>query len=138
LLKDKADLFFTKMLERKLEEEECDNIMNHSGSDSLLSQDSENYNDEYKMMVKNKVKDQDQDREIVPDEEEKMSFDSKHNSIELCMENTVSKRHSENDAELSQMNESINKDARQNQMDEVESVYSGLNESMNKRKQRDS
>ena len=50
LLKDKADLFYSKMLERKIMEEE-------KGlspiSDDELSQDSENYNEDYKLMVEN-------------------------------------------------------------------------------------
>jgi hypothetical protein len=45
LLKDKADLFYSKMLERKLEEENHF-VANDDDSDPL-SQDSENYNEDY-------------------------------------------------------------------------------------------
>lgn len=48
LLKDKADFFYSKMLERKINEEEGQD------DEETLSQDSENYNDDYKDMVKNK------------------------------------------------------------------------------------
>jgi len=44
LLKDKADLFYSKMLDRKLKDEDG---MNSGGSGDVLSQDSENYNKDY-------------------------------------------------------------------------------------------
>lgn len=53
LLKDKADLFYSKMLERKLEEEQADHQDEDQDADDVLSQDSENYNDDYKIMVQN-------------------------------------------------------------------------------------
>ena len=58
LLKDKADLFYSKMLERKLVEEQIEQVEGSQGIEGqndklsdLLSQDSENYNDEYKLMI---------------------------------------------------------------------------------------
>ena len=53
LLKDKADLFYTKMLERKITEEQTGQVegVGEANEHDLLSQDSENYNEEYKLMV---------------------------------------------------------------------------------------
>ena len=58
LLKDKADLFYSKMLERKIMEEQIDQVEGSQGVEGqneepsdLLSQDSENYNEEYKLMI---------------------------------------------------------------------------------------
>lgn len=45
LLKDKADLFYSKMLERKLEEE--NHYIGNDEDSDMLSQDSENYNEDY-------------------------------------------------------------------------------------------
>ena len=50
LLKDKADLFYSKMLERKLAE---DTVLQDEGGLEVLSQDSENYNEDYKHMIQN-------------------------------------------------------------------------------------
>lgn len=52
LLKEKADLFYNKMLERKLIEEQMppgvDGLGVNSDGEDFLSQDSENYNEDYK------------------------------------------------------------------------------------------
>jgi hypothetical protein len=54
LLKDKADLFYSKMLERKLEEEK--HYAGVEDDSDLLSQDSENYNEDYQNEVKNQTR----------------------------------------------------------------------------------
>ena len=51
LLKDKADLFYSKMLERKLAEEAA--LQEDDQETEILSQDSENYNEDYKHMIQN-------------------------------------------------------------------------------------
>lgn len=121
LLKDKADLFYSKMLERKLLEEEEAQM---NGSD-LLSQDSENYNEDYKLMV--------QDQQYDPTGEE-MDFEEERKSterIEVQMQNTTShvQRQQDEDDALTEMSESINREEREAQREEVESAYSELDQS---------
>ena len=75
LLKDKADLFYSKMLERKLIEEKIKKVGGgdeaSNKSTDFLSQDSENYNDDYKLAVQNQL---DQDITQREDSQEDMSF----------------------------------------------------------------
>jgi hypothetical protein len=78
LLKDKADLFYSKMLERKLLEEESIRNVDDK-DDDLLSQDSENYNEEYKLMVL-------MEKEKVSKDNEEIDFEEEHKeSIEINM-----------------------------------------------------
>lgn len=127
LLKDKADLFYSKMLERKIEEE--NQYQENQDDSDPLSQDSENYNQDYQIMAKNNPK-LDQDIAQNSDDQDQMSFDHDASKNEVIYQEQETLDPEQHDDLAASIRDSINKDVRQSEKEELESVYSELDQSM--------
>jgi len=123
------------MLERKLEEEQEGPVAGGEDeeADDVLSQDSENYNDDYKIMVQNQKQNAGVEQDVAQNQEgqEEMAF------VDNCTPaspqndgNDIQNLKFEADDLAASIRDSINRDARQEERDEVASVYSELDQSM--------
>lgn len=122
LLKEKADLFYKKMLDRKLMEEQFDREIKCANDYDELSQDSENYNDEYMQQVQN------QPKEAAPEQEEQLSFeDAKQDSAngDACQ---LAEAEGEDPVDdlAQEIRDSLNINQKASEAAEVESAYSEL------------
>ena len=123
------------MLERKLEEEQEGPVAGGEDeeADDVLSQDSENYNDDYKIMVQNQKQNAGVEQDVAQNQEgqEEMAF------VDNCTPASPQNDGIDNqnlkfeaDDLAASIRDSINRDARQEERDEVASVYSELDQSM--------
>jgi hypothetical protein len=123
------------MLERKLEEEQEGPVAGGEDeeADDVLSQDSENYNDDYKIMVQNQKQNAGVEQDVAQNQEgqEEMAF------VDNCTPASPQNDGNDNqnlkfeaDDLAASIRDSINRDARQEERDEVASVYSELDQSM--------
>jgi len=123
------------MLERKLEEEQEGPVAGGEDeeADDVLSQDSENYNDDYKIMVQNQKQNAGVEQDVAQNQEgqEEMAF------VDNCTPASPQNDGNDNqnlkfeaDDLAASIRDSINRDARQEERDEVASDYSELDQSM--------